>query len=94
MQSLANDPKLLDSVIKAIEASTLTDRQKAVAIRKLRFRPRIRQLILDEVIAQGYSEGVILPGEGDAVALIDWEEFAKFLERIIPLIIQIIGLFG
>ena len=95
--SLGTDQGLLDQVYAAIDGSELSDRQKRVFKRRMQWRPRVRQAVMDEVIAQGFAEEVFIPeisDSGDVTVQVDWDSIADFLERILPLILQIIGLFG
>ena len=92
METLASDPKLFEAVVTAIEGSDLTDRQKRVFVRRLKWRPRIRQAVMDEVIASAYAVELILLQE-DGV-LIDWEGIFELIKVLLPIILQLIGLFG
>lgn len=90
----AHSEMILDEVLAALGKSELSDRQKRVYARRLKFRPRIREMILDEVVSQAYAEGLIDIEEGEVEAQVDWDGLIEFIERILPLILQLIGLFG
>jgi len=83
--------KLLKRVEQTIKSSDYSNRKKRRMLRKLK-RSRVRELVLDEVIAQAYHSDVITIQEGDP--RIDWDGLIEFLERLLPLIVKLIGLFG
>ena len=83
---------LLQHIEAAIDKSDRSDRQKRVAKRRLK-RPRVQELVLDEVVARGYVEQYITVSDENEI-LVDWEGIIAFIERILPLILQLIGLFG
>jgi F420-0:gamma-glutamyl ligase len=83
---------VLQHIEAAIDKSDRSDRQKRVAKRRLK-RPRVQELVLDEVVARGYVEQYITVSDENEI-LVDWEGIIAFIERILPLILQLIGLFG
>lgn len=90
--------RTLDEVKKAIsESEQLRPLQKNRLLRRLS-RPWVAQRVTDEItvraMAAGYVTVSLDEDGGDATVLVDWEGLAEFIERILPLIIQIIGLFG
>jgi hypothetical protein len=94
--------RLLSEVIAAVEKADISARQKRVTLRRLKFFPAYKNSFLDEVLAQGFAQGYITIAvtknnselQEPVEIMIDWEGLIEFIERIIPLIIQLIGLFG
>ena len=84
--------RLLKELRQAIDATDqLTGRQKRVAKRKLR-RPIPQQQALDFIAAEAMVDGVFYASEEDQFeVLVDWDSFAAFLERILPLLLQLFG---
>jgi hypothetical protein len=99
VSGIANtNTRTLEMVKSAIRSSSsIGPLQKRLLLTRLN-RPNVANRVVDAVTSQAVSAGYISVSydivSGDAVTLVDWDELAKFLERIIPLIIQLIGLFG
>ena len=82
----------IDQVITALDQSDLKPRKKRSLKRRLK-RKRVQQTVLDELTSRATAEGYIIVGE-DATVQVDWDGLISFIERLIPLIIKLIGLFG
>ena len=81
----------LKHVVEAIQKNPdLKKRKKRRLIRKLG-RKRVQLVVLDHVNEKALEDEIITLG--DVEAQIDWDAIADFLERIFPLILQLIGLF-
>ncbi len=98
--------RILKQVETAIQDSDrLTDRRKARMLRVLNRRPKVAQRVVDEVTARALDADLITfdyyqtrsdddDEEGKVRARVDWDSIIAFIERLIPLIVQLIGLFG
>ncbi len=91
--------ELLKAVVSARKAGKLSVRE-AIAIRVATFAPSFMDRVEDLCVTQmAFSDqgSEYLPiaedGSIDRTA-IDWEEFADFLERILPLILELLKAFG
>ena len=78
-------------LIQAIEEdASLDDRKRRALKRKLRWRPRLRQEVLDMITSESLSAGVLaFPS-----AQIDWDALLAFIKELIPIIVELIELFG
>ena len=94
----------LQHVREAIEKSDrIGPRQKRVLLRRLN-RTRVAERVTDAVTAQALDAGYIQIAHGgfddddgdggDVEVLVDWDALIEFIEKLIPLIVQLIGLFG
>jgi len=87
----------LRMVRKAIADSDLSLGQKILARIALR-RKSVQDRVTDFVTSQAIDDGVIvMPAmvDGQMVeAAIDWDALLEFIEKLIPLIMQLIALFG
>lgn len=102
-EMLTHHEQTLAEVRKAIEESEdLGPFRKRVLLRRLN-RPSVAVRVTDYVTANALDQGLITvpppvgwaEGQVDDVSMaIDWEGLITFIERIIPLIVQLIGLFG
>lgn len=98
----SDNTKFRRAMAKALNASRKSDRisrTDAIKVRVAMFSPAFRDHVKKMCVVQmAFSENSeVLPrtdsGEID-VASIDWEGFASFLERIVPLIMELLTAFG
>ena len=90
--------KTLDEVKNAIKSATsLRPIQKRRLLRRID-RPHVAQRVTDEITTRAMASGLVVieydEQANDAVAMVDWDGLIEFIERLIPLIVQLIGLFG
>lgn len=89
--------RTLAAVKKAIQDSdSLSDWKKRRLLRKLD-RPWVAVRVTDEITSRAMATGLVsvsVDSTGGAVTNIDWDGLIKFIEALVPLIIQIVGLFG
>lgn len=87
----------LDAVRTAIQNSDLRELQKNRLLRRLD-RPWVANRVTDEITSRAMSAGLVAVEydivSGQAVTNVDWEGLIGFIERLLPLIVQLIGLFG
>lgn len=98
----AHHVRTLEEVKKAIQASDdLRPLQKRRLIRRLN-RPHVAERVTDMVTSNAMIAGYIQIAHGgldsdddsDVEVQADWDAIIEFIERLIPLIIKLIGLFG
>lgn len=90
--------RTLEMVREAIEKSDrLGPRKKRVLQRRLN-RETVAVRVTDAVTANGMAAGLISVsydvGTQSVETMVDWDGLIGFIERLIPLIIKLIGLFG
>jgi len=89
--------RTLALVKRAIESSDRSQLQKNRLLRRLD-RPWIAVRVTDEITSRAMAMGLVSVSfdavTGQATTNANWEEIIKFIEALLPLIIQIIGLFG
>jgi len=89
--------RTLALVKRVIDSSDRSQLQKNRLLRRLD-RPWIAVRVTDEITSRGMAMGLISVSfdavTGQATTNVDWQELIKFIEALLPLIIQIIGLFG
>ena len=95
LQLTSNQRRLLKEITGAIEADDSIDgRDKRRALRKLR-RPGIKRAVLNAVTEEAMLAGhIVVTGEGDVEAQVDWEGLQEFLKFLGPWLIELIGAFA
>ena len=92
------DRKQIESLIlQASEQSTTLDRRQKRRIERVMkspFRRRAREKIVDDVTAQMLNEEVIIVTPEGVEMAIDLEGILAFIERLLPLVLQLLALFG
>ena len=91
-----NTADIEKAVIEAAEKSNLGRFQKARIERIMtgRFRPIAKKNITDRVTAALLAEEMIVASDSGVEFAVDWESILAFIERLLPLILQLISLFG
>lgn len=95
-----NQQKLYDCICDEIRKSTTVGpARKALMLHRMRTRPKVRELVMDEVMAQAYGCGAITmlaPNPNDPAELtmaIDWDKVLQLIIEYLPQIIQLIIMF-
>lgn len=94
-----SEQKLFDSLINAIQKSeTIRPVRKSLLVHRLKTRPKIRQMAMDELVAHCYSCGAVTFAASDSdpsdiVASWDWEKVLQLIIEYLPQIIQLIMMF-
>jgi len=98
----AHSVSTLEMVRQAVSDSNLRPLKKRRMLRRLR-RPAVASVVTDYVTSNAISEGVIDVGppvfnaDGSVEVpemAIDFDALLDFIERLLPLILQLISLFG
>lgn len=93
------EQKLFDSLINAIQKSeSIRPVRKSLLVHRLKTRPKIRQMVMDEMVANCYSCGAVTfaasaSDPGEMVANWDWEKVLQLIIEYLPQIIQLIMMF-
>lgn len=93
-----DNEKLLSMIEQEIAAdSSLSEPRRRRMLRRLK-RRRVKQAILDhcvsEAIGAGLIEIAIAPTGAGYQPLVNWDELLAFIKELIPIIIELIGLFS
>ena len=84
----------IKAVREAVDRSeTLTAREKRRIKASVRWRPRVRAEVAGLVLAEACVEGLV-DEDGEVAAAIQWDQILSFIERLLPLILQLVSLFG
>ncbi len=80
-------------LIESIKTAKLKPFQKIRAnlILKTNFAPRIKQQLILEATSKLIEDGKVSTDSGDVVALVDWDAIFAFLEKLLPLLLQLFG---
>lgn len=80
-------------LIKAVETSKLRPFQKIRAnlILKTNFAPKLKQQLILDATSKLIEDGKVSSQSGDVVALVDWDAIFAFLEKLLPLLLQLFG---
>lgn len=80
-------------LIESIKTAKLKPLQKIRAnlILKTNFAPRIKQQLILEATSKLIEDGKVSTDSGDVVALVDWDAIFAFLEKLLPLLLQLFG---
>jgi hypothetical protein len=57
-------------------------------------RRRIRERVIDQAIDDMLAASVIVPTPDGVEAAVDWEQVVKFLGELLPVLLQLLILFG
>lgn len=85
------DHALNEAVDTAVGSGELTAMQARRIKRAVRLRPDLRQRVLDEVDDKLHEAGMV--GDDCCFAAPDWNAILEFIKGLLPVIMQIIGLF-
>ena len=100
MSAVKVDRDMIAAEIQAAidRSTTMSDRDKRRASRvmdgRFRWQQRARQQVIDKAVIELLAEELIVPTPEGVEAAVDWDSIATFIERILPLILQLITLFG
>jgi hypothetical protein len=85
-----------EAVVKAAEASDLSEFQKnrIKRIMKSPFRPIARRNITDRVTEALLAEEMLVVTEAGVEAAVDWEKILERIQKLLPIILQLIALFA
>ena len=80
-------------LVEAVKTAKLRPFQKIRAnlILKTNFAPKIKQQMILEATSKLIEEGKVSTQTGDVVALVDWDSIFAFLEKLLPLLLQLFG---
>jgi hypothetical protein len=80
-------------LIRSVETSKLRPFQKIRAnlILKTNFAPKLKQQLVLEATSKLIEDGKVSAQSGDVVALVDWDAILAFLEKLLPLLLQLFG---
>lgn len=80
-------------LIEAVKTSKLRPFQKIRAnlILKTNFAPKLKQQMILEATSKLIEDGKVSAESGDVVALVDWDAIFAFLEKLLPLLLQLFG---
>lgn len=80
-------------LIESIKTAKLKPFQKIRAnlILKTNFAPRIKQQLILEATSKLIEDGKVSTDSDDVVALVDWDAIFAFLEKLLPLLLQLFG---
>jgi hypothetical protein len=80
-------------LVEAIKTAKLRPFQKIRAnlILKTNFAPKIKQQMILEATSKLIEENKVSTQTGDVVALVDWDQIFAFLEKLLPLLLQLFG---
>lgn len=80
-------------LIESIKTAKLKPFQKIRAnlILKTNFAPRIKQQLILEATSKLIEDGKVSTDSGDVIALVDWDAIFAFLEKLLPLLLQLFG---
>lgn len=92
-EGFSHHRRTLDQVRQAVSESDLDDREKRRILRKLR-RPWVAVRVTDLVTSEAFDAGVIGLTDDAQGFGVDWDSLLEFIERLLPLILQLIDLFG
>lgn len=84
-------------ILQAVDKSQTLDRREKRRIERVMkspFRRRAREKIVDDVTAAMLAEEVLVVTPEGVEMAIDLDGIIAFIERILPLIMQLITLFG
>jgi hypothetical protein len=87
---------ILEAAQKAFDQKQI-DQSQLRSIRLASMMPRMLAKMESLIAEKAYVEGYAIPMGSDgepSVKAIDWNSLADFIERIIPLILKLIDLFG
>lgn len=87
---------LRSAIVKAQRDGTITRRERlrlTIALFSPAFRSHAKELAVTQMAFSGEEVPTLEDGRID-VASIDWNGLADFLERIVPILLQLIQLFG
>lgn len=100
----AETPDVIDREVIAqqiVEASEASDssrfekrRVRRVMNAKFGRLKRAKEQAIDFAASEALTSGVVVATASGVQPAVDWDAIADFFERILPLILQIIGLFG
>jgi hypothetical protein len=78
---------------KAIQTSKLRPLQKIRAnlIINTNFAPKLKQQMIVEATSKLIEAEKVSSESGDVVALVDWDAIFAFLEKLLPLLLQLFG---
>lgn len=80
------------------QSSDLSKREKRRATRvmngRFRWQQRARRQVIDKAVEELLAEELIVPTEDGVEAAVDWESILGFLKEFLPVLLQIISLFG
>lgn len=80
-------------LVEAVKTAKLRPFQKIRAnlILKTNFAPKIKQQMILEATSKLIEDGKVSTQTGDVVALVDWDSIFAFLEKLLPLLLQLFG---
>lgn len=85
-------------IVKQLPNANISERDRGRIARVMGgrgwFNKRRRERVIDEAVKQLHSEQLIEVTPDGVQAAIDWDGIASFLERILPLILNLVKLFG
>jgi len=83
-------------LLESVKKSNLRPFQKMRlnVILKTNIAPKLKQQLILDTTAKLLEAEKISEQEGEVVALVNWDEILAFIEKLLPLLIQLIGLFG
>lgn len=83
-------------LIEAVKNSKLRPFQKIRAniVLKTNFAPKLKQQLVLNTTSKLLEEGKISNDSGELVALVDWDSILDFITKLLPLLLQLIDLFG
>lgn len=80
-------------LVEAVKTAKLRPFQKIRAnlILKTNFAPKIKQQMILEATSKLIEDGKVSTQTGDVIALVDWDAIFAFLEKLLPLLLQLFG---
>ena len=95
----AHGDRTMELVREAVRDSDLRPRRKARMLRLLKYpsvQDRVKMFVTGSAIDAGEidTQIIVMPDGSIAMPAIDWDNLLSFIERLLPLILQLISLFG
>lgn len=85
---------ILEAVNKSDKLSRI-QKNRLERIMTTNWRPRVKKAITDQVMTSLLAEEMLIVSEDGVITpMFDFDGLIAFLEKLIPLIVSLIGLFG
>lgn len=89
---------LESAILEAVNKSDKLNRIQKNRLERIlttNWRPRVKKAITDQVMNSLLAEEMVIVSEdGTVTPMFDFDGLIAFLEKLIPLIVSLIGLFG
>lgn len=85
------------AILEALEANTTLGRWEKRRLQRILqspFRRRAQREVVEFAASQMLAAQIIEPTPEGVMTAVDWDALLKFLEGLLPLIVQLINLFG